>query len=378
MTRLIYHARASLAAETYTHGMLATLVRAALERGLSLGFDVPDEPEVVLTLLRDWGLTSGQLADVTMGNRAKPGESDVGLFAGSVDYWRHTITRLGRRAGGKRLYWLQGMESAESYLKHGSRLRRMVLSCAERLAVATSAATIVPSAAMDEELRRSYPELAASKIVIIPNLVDGVWPRTGAEYARWGLAERPSLALGYSGSLAQWQCFAETCAVVAETQRRVEGCVFLVLSRDCEAARREVNRHGIQNAHFASVDRNRVAEYIAAFDLGFMLRQEDTVNRVACPVKWLEYWRCGVPLVTTEAVSIVNAACGNEHNLKVPLNDPSAAGLLLADFGRKSLAERYAIAQALQERVRSDWIWAAWRTNIDAVASIMSCANKMT
>ena len=132
---------------------------------------------------------------------------------------------------------------------------------------------------------------------------------------------------------------------------------FLVLTGEKERAERILDRAGVQNFRLRSTTTEEVPRYIRIFDLGFLLRRNHIVNRVACPMKWLEYWQSGVPLVTTRAVEIVAEAGNPEFNCTIDIDDFETAAQRIVAWLSRSEPERLRIRNELVRRVEDSWSW---------------------
>lgn len=104
------------------------------------------------------------------------------------------------------------------------------------------------------------------------------------------------LTVIYSGGTQSWQNVDLMVEAMKET---TASCVFVVLTGDIatfeeKTANVEIRDH----VRIASVAKCDVYEYYRQADLGFILRDDSPVNRVACPTKLIEYLSCGVvPIV---------------------------------------------------------------------------------
>jgi glycosyltransferase involved in cell wall biosynthesis len=115
---------------------------------------------------------------------------------------------------------------------------------------------------------------------------------------RLGIDDR--FVLVYSGSLTAYQIPDRVESLVAAIQRRRPSTHLLLLTRDRDGAARWFGRlaeNGSMTLVAASYD--EVGDYLAAGDAALMLRRDDPVNRVACPVKFAEYIVCGLPVIMT-------------------------------------------------------------------------------
>ena len=362
MRQIVYATGSAVACEPYTHRMVGHVLRTAANRNYSIRLLVPDAPETLDATLLMQMIRSGKAGSVQVSIEpsqsilppAAPGS--VLLFAGSLDYWRIAMRSSRTIRQYKKVFWVQGIESDESFMKHNSILRRLAVSIIESTAMMASSVIICPSDAMTATLLSRYPFLQRKTFVTIPNLAD---LRTVPERdpLLWGFKESPRLVLGYSGGLSRWQCFAEMCRVVAEVQNQIPDAWFFVLTRHEDEAEDLLRRYGVKRYRIRSTTTDQVVNYVSSFDMGFLLRRDHIVNRVACPMKWLEYWQCGVPLVTTHAVKIISEARGSEFNCTVDLHNVKSAAKRIVEYTALSNTARSRIRSELTRCVEDNWTW---------------------
>jgi glycosyltransferase involved in cell wall biosynthesis len=373
---ILYFARLPITAEPYIYPILTRVLKVALKRGMRVRFRVPDtQEELQRHLLTPYFSTVEQEAIFIE-------ESSLGLshlsantivfYAGVLDYWYLLFRYFSSFPQMRKLFWYQGLESEESYFKRHSLLRKSMLSFLESLAIRFGTVTMVPSDAMQIVLRNRYPILKNTQIVTLPNLVDWKDGVSQTPWRLWGFETQPKLVLGYMGGMSVWQCFEEMCLIAAEVEHRVLGSWFLILTREPEITQRYLERYHIPRYKLLSVPNHSMADYIEAFDIGFLLRRPHIVNKVSCPMKWLEYWRCGVPLVTTNAIDIINTAEASQYNCLVDLNDISLSVSKVLSFTYKLLGQRESLRQQLREHVQENWTWDVWTDDIEAIFQALS------
>lgn len=290
----------------------------------------------------------------------------VRLFGGVVDMLHFSAGE--RLAGGnsRKVLWYQGLESEESYLKHNSRYRREAIRLLELLCFSKARAIIVPSSSMKRWILEQMPvkDRAVNRIHIIPNLVDSPVEKRQDAWKLWGLRKLPPLTLGYVGSLAPWQCAQEMMILVNRIQNALPDVPFLVLTNDSGAAQRLLEKFKIINFVVRSVSLEAVDDYVSAFTFGLMLRKNHIVNRVSHPIKWLSYWKLGIPIITTDAVDVVRDAEGAEENLLVDISagitDHQVEQLLERLEDLRDPARMKVIGGRLQSIVSKNWTWDAW------------------
>jgi glycosyltransferase involved in cell wall biosynthesis len=122
---------------------------------------------------------------------------------------------------------------------------------------------------------------------------------------RLGIEDR--FVLVYSGSLSAYQIPDRVGRLVEAIQRRRPQTHLLLLTRDRAGAHRWFG-HLARTASMTLVEASydEVGDYLAAADAALLLRRDDPVNRVACPVKFAEYIVSGLPVVLTPRIGDVS------------------------------------------------------------------------
>ncbi len=200
---------------------------------------------------------------------------------------------------------------SEEYVLQGKIARR---GCVHRLlcrlegwALRRADAIVCVSERLRRRSLRWRPE-TAGKIVVIPCCYDPqVTQKDEATIRR--LHEELSLDTGrdfvlvYAGSLSAWNrpeailsCLRAFRAVHSRTR-------LLLLTCDLQAAQAIFN--GEPGMVLRCVQHGEVQHYLALADLGLLLRDRNTVNRVASPVKFAEYLACGLPVLVSPGVGDV-------------------------------------------------------------------------
>lgn len=116
-----------------------------------------------------------------------------------------------------------------------------------------------------------------------------------------------ALVLVYSGSMSAWQVPEASAKIAARFLSMVPDAFFLILSPTPGtlaelAVRAGIPRERLRAIRAAHAD---VPRYLAAADLALLLREENVVNKYACPTKFAEYLACGLHVISTPAVEEV-------------------------------------------------------------------------
>jgi glycosyltransferase involved in cell wall biosynthesis len=163
---------------------------------------------------------------------------------------------------------------------------------------------------VSEALRREVVEtwsVPRAKTRVIPCCTDlkaGTKAATHRDETRQRLALEDRFVVAYCGSSAAWQVATESLAVfnlIASLEPRAH---FLAIATQPARIEEAAEHAGVPAARrtIVSVPHTEVADYLAAADLGLLIRESSPVNRVASPVKFAEYLSCGVPVVVSEGV----------------------------------------------------------------------------
>lgn len=104
------------------------------------------------------------------------------------------------------------------------------------------------------------------------------------------------LSIIYSGGIQKWQNIDIMLDAISKLKVSFN---FIVLTGDYDlmlAKIKDLNLEGIVKIY--SVPKEEVYDYYKQSDMGFILRDDNIVNRAACPTKLIEYLSCGlVPVV---------------------------------------------------------------------------------
>ena len=175
---------------------------------------------------------------------------------------------------------------AEEMRLRGYRARSILVSIVERVVVNRSDALIFVTDSMRGHFCRKYAMRDNLRTYVIPIITNEPRPR--------GLKKEPGLVI-YSGGLQGWQRVDRMLDAIERTGNRFR---FLFLTGSPDSLRQKLNSRGMTQVEVDSVPRDSIFEYYDRASLGFVLREDSLVNRVACPTKLVEYICAGViPIV---------------------------------------------------------------------------------
>ena len=105
----------------------------------------------------------------------------------------------------------------------------------------------------------------------------------------------------YAGSMDGWQCFEKTVLIFKEIKKHLPNSTFTVLTAQQDIAKGVLNKHGVEAA-MNYVPHDRVDEELRKYKYGFIIRDNNPVNRVATPTKMNSYMANGIIPVFTDVI----------------------------------------------------------------------------
>lgn len=218
---------------------------------------------------------------------------DYYYFRSVFDYCKLFPSLWQRR---KMIYDFRGLSSFEGWYKNKSFFKFLLLYLLEGFAYLSASDINAVSLSLKKTLYKYY--LIKRKINILPCLSSMVVERTD-------IANKP-LRLAYIGGLSKWQCISDIIAWIEFIQKyfNVE---FILITRDQDSAKQLLEKSKIDKFRILSGDYRFVQEQLMVMDFGFLIREDVLLNRVASPVKFLEYTSNGVIPIISKSVGDYSA-----------------------------------------------------------------------
>jgi len=108
----------------------------------------------------------------------------------------------------------------------------------------------------------------------------------------------------YSGSYRKYQMVEEMIRLFILIKQQVPDAFFLILTSHLADFQACLAKHAlsVEDYRLLSLTQDEVLRVTQAADVGFLLRANSVVNRVASPTKFAEYCICGIPSLVTSFV----------------------------------------------------------------------------
>lgn len=195
------------------------------------------------------------------------------------------------------ILWCQGIIPEESYLRNGSKGKSAIFSLIEKSALKKAAFCLFVSDDMRRHYETKYGLSFEGRCFVMP-CFNSMFEQ-GSFFAE-GKYDSPTFA--YVGSMAAWQCFEETVDLYKELESRLPGAFLKVLTFNQAGAREILRAKGVERYEVGCVPPEKVAGELAKVAYGFVIREDDPVNRVATPTKLSSYMAAGVIPVFSDCI----------------------------------------------------------------------------
>ena len=140
-----------------------------------------------------------------------------------------------------------------------------------------------------------------------------VLTREEREDSRKELAIAPATkVVAYSGGMSTYQCIDEILGLMKKLRDADNSIEFLFLTRGQEELAAKIRKNGLPSTcvHAKSCSPLEVTKYLQVADAAIILRQDETVNNVASPVKIAEYLASGLGVIVSPWIGDVKQILG--------------------------------------------------------------------
>ena len=189
------------------------------------------------------------------------------------------------------IVWFQGIEPEESYMSHHSRMRYFVLSHMEKKILKRGSFFIFVSEEMMRHYEKKYRmKIEQKKSYIMPCQNTEFHPESFKHVEKY----KRNIFV-YTGSMAVWQKFEDTVKAYKMVETKgIDHCELWVFTSEKDEAKRILEKYGVKKYKIDYVSNNELAIALSDAKYGFIIREDNLVNRVATPTKISTYLSCGL------------------------------------------------------------------------------------
>lgn len=190
--------------------------------------------------------------------------------------------------------WQQGATADESFMRHHSQARKIVLNLIDCYMMKKSKIVFFVSEYMKKYYECLSKQIFENKSYIMPCYNEELNSSIFFE------KDYSKNVFGYVGSLDLWQCFDQVAKLYKKIEDKYTDVKIKVLTFDVDRAETILDKYGVKNSIVKCVPKEEVVNELKEVKYGFVLRDNNIVNRVATPTKLSSYLSAGViPIFST-------------------------------------------------------------------------------
>lgn len=211
--------------------------------------------------------------------------------------------------------------------------------------------------------------VSESNIVVIPNGVDlARFNPTDRDRAKRQFGVQGRLVLGFTGFLREWHGLDRVVEFIADRRRDLSCHLMIVGEGPARSALEKLARERCVQDRFTFtgvVDRHRVADYVAAFDVAL----QPAVVSYASPLKLFEYMAMGCAIVAPASPNIQEILTDQENALLFTPGDTQAFADAVEKVCQNSQLRKSIGQRAMDTIVTRGF---TWENNARRVAELFS------
>lgn len=216
------------------------------------------------------------------------------------------------------IVWFQGISPEESYMRNNSIVRKKVLEFIEKKVLLRTRLAIFVSHAMKDYYEEKYQIDFKNRYYIMPCYNTQI-----SRDAFLKTDKYKNNIFAYTGGLSPWQGFDRILACYENIEKMgLPNTKLLVLTPEQEKALEEIKKTSIKNFEIGYVQVEELPQILAYAKFGFIIREDNVVNRVSTPTKLSTYTANGLIPIYSECISDFHFAtkdfkyklCIDSHN----------------------------------------------------------------
>lgn len=193
------------------------------------------------------------------------------------------------------IYWVQGVEAEESFVRNHSNIRLKIMKLMETFFIKQAKFVVFVSKELQKHYEQQCKMSFDTKAYCMPCF------NTSINIGTFTDIDQKEVTFCYIGSLDPWQQFPETVSLFYEmSQKSKYNMKLLVLTRDQKKAEKILKNYPKLSYELDFVPNEKLNERLKDVHFGFVIRNDDIINRVATPTKLSTYIANGViPIYST-------------------------------------------------------------------------------
>lgn len=257
----------------------------------------------------------------------------------------------------RRIFDLHGIVPEEEALLGRIALSK-VMGYVEHMSLAHADSVIAISNEMTDYLTEKYPELnIQDKTLRVPVMSFSI---EDCRYSSSLLSEKfssPKRQVIYSGGVQRWQNIEKMLQSIRTIKSRCpESYQFSIFvpKKAIQKIERMLSQHELGDVELGSLPHAQITERLKSTHLGFILREDIPVNRVAMPTKLAEYLQYGVvPVVLSPRIGDYLSLAYQYIRLEDWLDDPELYDKDLASMAAKNLLVLETLSQQSRDALNN-------------------------
>lgn len=218
-------------------------------------------------------------------DKNKISNGDIIYFRSPTDYFINRIYLFNKSV--KYIYDFRAIVAFEDWYREKNIIRFILFFFMEWLSYLTAHQVNAVSNKLSEKLQSFF--LFKRHINVIPCLT--------AQKIKLGTHSKNKINLVYIGGTSRWQCIEEIIKIYKVIDQKFNSSLTFY-TKDCNYIKRLANKLDIK-VECKFVDHKYIEKELEHYDFGFLIRENNIINEVASPVKFLEYMANGViPIIT--------------------------------------------------------------------------------
>lgn len=196
------------------------------------------------------------------------------------------------------VYDFRGLVFMESWYRNKNVISCAILYLMEFFAYSVANDVCTVSNVLATEIKKKFFK---RKIDVFPCAINAIYNK-GSK-----LNNRKEIKFVYVGSMSSWQQFDKTLKIFKYISDIIPA-TLAVYTNEIDKAKEKIRNQNINITEVAHLKQDEVLSHLINFDFGFLIRENHFINRVASPVKFLEYVASGVmPFITPYVGDYSNA-----------------------------------------------------------------------